>query len=99
MKTTEQAIASANTSRYYVRSYDAAMKSPLDGELFATLEKQESYFARKLAESKQSLRDNLFGARAVLAIELRALKGDDRTEVEIAIAGIDSELEGLKNAK
>ncbi len=41
------------------------------------------------------LRDALFGARAALASDLRRASGEDKADLESAIAGIDAELSPL----
>ena len=91
----ETLMDAANISRYYVTNYASAIETDrLDTRLFASIEKQKAYFAKKLSDAERELRSTLFGARATLANELRRATGDDRSAIETSIAGIDAELAG-----
>lgn len=101
----KNAMQAAEISRYYVSGYESSAKSDkLDGRHFMDLDEQRAYFRGKAQEFRRTLHDNLFGARAKLAGEMRTTTdAGDRAALESALAGIDYELtrshEAAKAAK
>lgn len=94
MTTIENALEAAKISRYYLTSYTSAERSNvLDGRLWATIEEQKRYFARHIAEAKQSLHGNLSALRVLCTEALRATKdAADRAAIEAQIEALDKEM-------